>query len=199
MTSTLPGHGSAWVTTSVPSAPRSDSNKSSSASSGTSVSSAAHIFSRPRPGRRGEAGPPAERVCGSRRRMVSWNAGMTSSRAARSDISRIDAAITVAVARPHICAAMRAAEGSLPVKIDSKVIPDTSPITTTPRLRSAAYSRGASGRHPKPAISRTIPSPPELCDIDVDRKHFAMTVRAPAVAVVEPSTQHRATLVRTPS
>ena len=64
---------------------------------------------------------------------------------------------------------------------------------------TAAYSRGASGRHPKPAISRTIPSPPELCDIDVDRKHFAMTVRAPAVAVVEPSTQHRATLVRTPS
>ena len=72
--------------------------------------------------------------------MASWNAGMTSLRAARSDISRIDAAITVAVARPYICAAMRAAEGSLPVKIDSKVIPDTSPITTTPRLRSAAYS-----------------------------------------------------------
>lgn len=124
---------------------------------------------------------------------------MASLRADRLDASRIDAVITVAVARPHICAALRAAEGSLPAKIDSKVTPDISSMTTTPRSRSAAYSRGASGRHLRPATSRTIPSPPELCNIDVDRKHFATTVRAPAVAVVEPSTQHRAVLVRTPS
>ena len=186
----FPGHGSAWVRT-ASSPPASSANSpisaDASALSTLSSNSSASLVA-PRPGSRGEAGPPEDSVPGS--------AFLMSCRKVATSAPRIVAPSP----RPHARAASTAASGSDPDSTSAKVvISPRSAMTMTPRSRSAANNRGAPGIVANPAHSRTIPKPPELWAMALDRKHLAMTVWAPSLATVEPSTQHRATLVRTPS